>query len=351
MSTAPTPEAALEGLSVRRAVRRALVFLALLAVLAVALRALPGLGEVRERFASAAPAWLAIAILCELASVASFPVALRGAFSRVMPWRPAFALGLVEQGTNVLVPAGGTGGLAFGAVLMQRRGVPATFAATRTVVLFLATSLMTFLAVIASGTAIVLGADGGEFPAPAAAVVAAAAAAALGAAVLISRLSPSAVDHPGRLRSLVARLRGWLAGGMRDTIALLRSRDALLITGSVGYLAFDIAALAAMFEALGGDAPPIAAFILAYTVGQAGSLVPTPAGIGGTEGSLIGMFVLSGTPLSAATAAVLAYRVVQLGLPALLGTLASIDLRRMLRTGPTPEEISERYANDPRFLG
>ena len=265
-----------------------------------------------------------IAIVCELGSVASFPIALRGAFARIMPWRPAFALGLAEQGTNVLVPAGGTGGLAFGAVLLQRRGVPAAFAATRTVVLFLATSLMTFLAVIGAGVTIGLGADGGEVPAWAGFLLALAAATFLGFVALIGRVPTSTAEHQSSLRRLVTRLRNATADGVRATIMLLRRGDVLLIAGSIGYLAFDIAALAATFEALGGGAPSPAAFVLAYTIGQAGSLVPTPAGVGGTEGSLIGMFVLCGASLGAATAAVLAYRVLQLGIPALLGLLASI---------------------------
>ena len=349
MDTSPTSVAAPAGLDFRSAARRALLFLAALALLAVALSALPGLGEVRERFASAAPASLAAALVFELASTASFPVALRGAFSRIMPWRPAFALGLVETGANVLVPAGGSGGLAFGAVVLQRRGVPAAFAATRTVVLFLATSLVTFLAIIVSGTAIALGADGGDLPGYAAALVAAGAAAVLGAVALIGRLPVPAVERPGRLRRLVARLRDWLTDGVRATIDLLRRGDALLIAGSVGYLAFDIATLAATFQALGGGAPAPAAFVLAFTLGQAGSLIPTPAGVGGTEGSLIGMFVLCGASLSAATAAVLTYRVLQLGVPAVLGALASIDLRRMIRTGPTPAEIAKRHADAPRL--
>ncbi len=349
MSTSVTSDSAVGGLDPRRVARRAVVFVAFLALLAVALSALPGLGEVRERFASAAPAWLAAALVFEVASTASFPVALRGAFSRIMPWRPAFALGLVETGANVLVPAGGSGGLAFGAVLLQRRGVPAAFAATRTVVLFLATSLVTFLAVIVSGAAIALGADGGDMPPYAGALVAAGAAAVLVAVALIGRLPSSVVAHPGRLRRLIARLRDWLTDGVRATVALLRRGDPLLIAGCVGYLAFDIATLAAMFQALGGGAPAPAAFVLAFTLGQAGSLIPTPAGVGGTEGSLIGMFVLCGSSLSAATAAVLAYRVLQLGVPALLGALASIDLRRMIRTGPSPAEIAERHADDPRM--
>jgi uncharacterized membrane protein YbhN (UPF0104 family) len=349
MSTSSTPDPATAGLDLRGAARRALVFLAALALLAVALGALPGLGEVRERFANAAPVWLAAALAFELASTASFPVALRGAFSRIMPWRPAFALGLVETGANVLVPAGGSGGLAFGALLLQRRGVPAAFAATRTVVLFLATSFATFLAIIGSGAAIALGADGGKIAPYVGALVAAGAAAALVAVALIGKLPTAMNEQPGRLRSLITRLRDWLTEGVRATIDLLRRGDVLLIAGSVGYLAFDIATLAAMFQALGGGAPGPAAFVLAFTLGQAGSLIPTPAGVGGTEGSLIGMFVLCGSSLAAATAAVLAYRVLQLGVPAVLGALASIDLRRMIRTGPSPAEIAERHASDPRM--
>ncbi|HWT22007.1 MAG TPA: hypothetical protein VN213_00725 [Solirubrobacteraceae bacterium] len=42
---------------------------------------------------------------------------------------------------------------------------------------------------------------------------------------------------------------------MRATIDLLRRGDVLLIAGSAGYLAFDIATLAATFEALGGGRP------------------------------------------------------------------------------------------------
>ncbi|HWT22008.1 MAG TPA: lysylphosphatidylglycerol synthase domain-containing protein [Solirubrobacteraceae bacterium] len=200
----PTPDAA-PGLDVRGAARRAVLFLVALALVAVALSALPGLDEVRERFASAAPAWLAAALLSEVASTASFPVALRGAFSRIMSWRPAFALGLVETGANVLVPAGGSGGLAFGGLVLQRRGVPAAFAATRTVVLFLATSLVTFVAIIVSGTAIALGADGGDLPGAVGAFAAAGAAGALVAVALIGRLPASVDQRPGRLRSLVAR--------------------------------------------------------------------------------------------------------------------------------------------------
>lgn len=59
--------------------------------------------------------------------------------------------------------------------------------------------------------------------------------------------------------------------------------------------------------------------------------------------------LIAAVAAAAATAAVLADRVVQLGVPALLGALASLDLRRLIRTGPKPEEIAARHADDPRI--
>ena len=89
----------------------------------------------------------------------------------------------------------------------------------------------------------------------------------------------------------------------------------------MGYYAFDVASLGCSFQAFGGDAPPLGVFVLAYTLGHAGALLPTPGGVGGTEGGLIGMFVAYGAPLGLAAAAVLGYRVFQLGLPAVLGAI------------------------------
>lgn len=59
-----------------------------------------------------------------------------------------------------------------------------------------------------------------------------------------------------------------LRDGVRESIALLRARDPLLIGGCIDYLAFDIAALGAAFQAFGGGGPPIGGFVLAYALGQ-----------------------------------------------------------------------------------
>jgi uncharacterized membrane protein YbhN (UPF0104 family) len=56
-----------------------------------------------------------------------------------------------------------------------------------------------------------------------------------------------------------------------------------------------------------------------------------PGGIGGVDAGLVGTFVLYGVPVTSAASAVIAYRAIALWVPATLGALAFIWLRRTLR--------------------
>ena len=119
-----------------------------------------------------------------------------------------------------------------------------------------------------------------------------------------SRRSRRSGGRPsGRRRKRRGSSRAGRAGSGRccatacsESFALLRARDPLVVGGCAGYLGFAIAALGASFQAFGGEGPPIAPFVLAYTLGQVGALIPTPGGLGGTEGGLIGMCVATGRP-------------------------------------------------------
>ena len=128
-------------------------------------------------------------------------------------------------------------------------------------------------------------------------------------------------------------MRGALAGGVHDARLLVRTGNPQIIGGAIGYMAFDVAALAAAFAAIGA-VPPIGVLLLAYVVGQLGNLIPLPGGVGGADGGLIAALVLYGTPLASAAAAVLAYRAFQLGLPALLGGLALPRLPSVIERAP-----------------
>src|SRR3954467_11848507 len=83
--------------------------------------------------------------------------------------------------------------------------------------------------------------------------------------------------------------------------------------------------------AFGNPLPPVGLPLVAYLVGQLGSLIPIPGGIGGVDGGLIGTLILYGVDPTDAAGAVLAYRGLLLAIPAVLGLPALAILRRRLR--------------------
>ena len=332
------------GVDGRAIARRAALFVVIAAIAAVGLSALPGIDEVRDRLTGADPRWLAAAAVCSIGSMLGFVRALWAVFDRIVPWRRALVLGLAEQGANVLLPAGGAGGPAFGASVMRRVGVPADYADQRHAALFLATSAVGFFALVLAGTGEAIGLLPGDVSLAASLLPAVGAAAMIVLAVVYARLPPTPEPSGGRARVALWRLRRFLHHSVRTTVDLVQHGDRLLVLGAITYYAFDVASLACSFQAFGGGAPPVGVFILAYTLGHAGALLPTPGGVGGTEGGLIGMFVAYGTPLDLAAAAVLGYRVFQLGLPAVLGAISLLRIRYVLAHPPSREAVAARFS-------
>ena len=115
------------------------------------------------------------------------------------------------------------------------------------------------------------------------------------AALPFCRAESIATSPAGRVQAPRRRL--VLLGEGSTTPAAARRRRWPAILGAVGYLAFDITALIIAFAAFGG-APPLGPLIFAYVIGQLGGLIPLPAGIGGTDGGMIGAMVLYGSSLS-----------------------------------------------------
>jgi uncharacterized membrane protein YbhN (UPF0104 family) len=333
------------GVDGRAIAKRAAFFVIVAIAAAVGISALPGIDEVRDRLTGADPRWIVAVAVCAIGSMLGFVRALWAVFDRVVPWRRALVLGLAEQGANVLLPAGGAGGPAFGALVMRRVGVPAELADQRHAALFLATSAVGFFALLIFGTGEAIGLLPGDASLLATALPAAGGAAAILVIIVYARLpSPIRPSGEGRIRNALWRLRRFVHDGVRTTVLLVRHGDRLLIVGAITYYAFDVASLGCAFQAFGGGAPPLGIFVLAYTLGHAGALVPTPGGVGGTEGGLIGMFVAYGTPLDLAAAAVLGYRVFQLGLPAILGAISLLRIRYILAHPPSREAVRARFA-------
>ena len=315
--------------STRQIARKLAVVAVLLVIGAVLATQLSGLEEIGDQLAGANGGWIAAALMLELASTACFALAFHGVYDRRPSPRASTSMSMAVQGLNVVLPSGGAGGLAVGAVLLDRAGVPRSFAASRTVALFLITSLVSFAAVVIAGFGVALGALSGEATL-AVTLLPGAAALLLIVAVFVLPRSHGPGEHvsAGRLRTALANAREYVSGGVGASAELLRSGDRLVIAGAIGYFVFDVAALAAAFQAVGSAGLPIGLLVLAYTLGHGGALVPIP---GSAEGGLIGMFVLYGMSLPTATAAVLAYRALHAGVPIVLGVIGLADVRRLLR--------------------
>lgn len=345
-----SPEPLPRELGVGNLARRIAGLALLVAAVALLIGTLPGLGEVREHFADAQPGWLVALFALELGSCLSYVVAFRGVFCARLGWRFSYEIGMAEQGTNVLLPAGGVGGLALGAWALRQGGMGTDRIARRSVAFFVLTSIPNFVSAAVLGCLLGAGVLSGAGPELVSGTLGALALAAIVmVAVLPRTLGRVGPDHDGplrqdrlptRARRIARRVAGTVAGGVEDAALLLRGRQPYVILGSIGYMALDVAALAAAFEAFGAT-PSFAGFVFAYTIGQLGGLIPLPGGIGGIEGGLIGALTLYGSPLALATAAVLAYRVVQLGIPAILGSLAFVQLRRTLSREETPAALCE----------
>lgn len=330
--------------SSRHLVRRLIGFGILIAVVAILVISLPGLGGLRHRFSLVDGRLLAAIALLKLASCLSNIVAFRDVFCPKMGWRFSYRLGMAEQATNVLLPTGGAGGLALGAWALHQGGMDHEAIGRRSVAFFVLTSLPNFAVTALLGPLLLLGVIPGTDPVIWTIVFTALAwVTSIVTALLplgLRRLAHNRLQGrlTGRLRIVIVSL----AGGIRDVGTLIRERRWKAILGAMGYLVFDIAALLVAFAAFGSH-NELGPKMFGYVIGQLGGLIPLPGGLGGTDGGLIGALVLYGSSLATATAAVLAYRVFQVAVPAILGAIAFIGLRHTL-TGVEKPQLTVRGA-------
>ena len=309
--------------------RRAVPAVAALGLLALVVALAPGLGEVRDELGGASPGWLALAVGLELLSGVSYVLLFRPVFCRRMSWRASWDISWSELAAGSIVPASGAGGLALGAWVLHRGGMPADRIARRSVAFFLIKSSVNFLAVAVLGLLLATQIVGPDLSLWLTALPAVMSVAAIAAVLALPRLGPGSDAAPGagRVRRGAVAVRRSVIGGVREAVAIVRSRDVLVLGGAMGYWAFDNAVLWATFEAFGADVP-LTVILLGYLIGQLGGLLPIPGGIGGIDGGLIGTLIVFGAPAAVTAAAVLAYRVILFWLPLLVGAAGFLSLRR-----------------------
>jgi uncharacterized protein (TIRG00374 family) len=334
-----------EELSRRKLRSRLLIALGLLVFVVAIVTLLPGLGGLRSRLAHASPGWLALGALLKVLSGFGYVAVFRMTFCRRMSWRVSTQIGMSEFGANALLPTGGAGGLALGAWALKRGGMPGEEIAKRTVAFFLLTSLPNVIGVIVLGIALAVGVLGGESNLLLTVLPAAIAAAAVAGTIAGGRLARryerrkrQSGRHLHSKRALAA-VKGLaaLADGVDESLALLREGNAILIAGLLAYLVFDVMILWAGFRAL-GSSPPVAILAMAYLIGELGGLIPVPGGIGGVDAGLLGTLLLYHVSITSAAGAVLVYRAIALGVPAIVGAVAFAALRRTLHN--EAEQIS-----------
>src|SRR5437764_14707274 len=130
---------------------------AVIAVVGLAITALPGLGEVRGRLQGVHPVWIVALVVAESASCGGYVLVFRSTFCSQMSWGLSYDIAMAELAANSLLPAGGAGGLALGVWALRQAGMPTAHIGRRTVAFFVVTSAANFFSVVLVGFAVYAG--------------------------------------------------------------------------------------------------------------------------------------------------------------------------------------------------
>jgi uncharacterized membrane protein YbhN (UPF0104 family) len=336
LDTEQTSDEARRGLAAHaRTLRNSIISLAVFFGLVVALLfAVPGLRSAIDGISDANAGWVAGAVGLEILSLGGY-VVLFGLVFGPLAGRLTARLGLAELAVNSVVSAGGVGGIALGAWVLRAKGVTLGLIARRSVVMFLLTSAVNVAAVVAIGIPMYFGLLPGSRNAlltllPAAAAVATIAFV-IGAAGWARRAGARGRLGRGRLAAALEAL----AEGVEESLAVIRRGDPRLL-GSLAYWLLDNLALYACLAAF-AHTPSVWVVGMAYLVGMLANSIPVPGGLIAVEGGLLGMLVLFAVrPATKVLAAVVIYRAISLWVPAVIGSLAFLSLRREI-TRPTAE--------------
>jgi putative heme transporter len=321
--TPPDPETAPRALRLRSLVLQALVVGALLALIVITVAGLvPGSGK---RLQDASLGWMAVGVLLELMAIAAYAVLFHGVFSygayRVKPVRSA-EIATGELAGYAASPTGAAGpAIRFWALL--RGGMPFREVTKRSVEHGAILQIPYIIAAGLLGVGVVLGVGTGHARTAVALAPVGLVVVTIAAVFVATRLAQRPARSSAGWRTLAREALQAVPQGVRALP--MRLRNPLLLPSAAAYWAFDCAVLVVAIHAAHGSAQ-IGVIALAYMLGQLGNALPLPGGIGGVEPLMLGVLTSSGVSLGVGAAAVVLYRLVSLGLQAVLGGIALATL-------------------------
>jgi uncharacterized protein (TIRG00374 family) len=293
------------------------------------------------RLGDAAPEWLAVAFVMDVAAYLSYVALFRGVVGRglALRFKEAYEITMAGLAASLLFSAGGAGGVVLNYWAVRKAGMEAGRAACRLVAFLVLLYGVYVSVVILDGILLRTGVLHGPNPAGLTIVPAGIA----GLVVLIFLLialipgdlerrasAASEATRRGRLAHRFATVPATLARGTRTALDLVRrpSEGGLAVAGACGYWAANIGILWAAFHAYGVSIP-LGVVVQGFFLGLAANLFPfAPAGVGAVDAGMIGAFVLFGFPGDDVFAAVLTYRLFAFWLPIPPGLIAFFQLRR-----------------------
>jgi uncharacterized membrane protein YbhN (UPF0104 family) len=318
-----------------RTLRTSLIGLAVIfGIYAALLLSVPDLRTALDEVAHTDPSWIGGAVLLELLSCAGYAV-LFGLVFGMLGRRLTSRLSLSELAVNSVVSVSGLAGIALGAWVLRSKGVSADRIARRSVLIFSLTSAVNVGAVVVIGVPMWLGLLSGSRDPLLTLLPAAAALATIIGTLALAAWARRAAERLGARGGRRAVATKALADGVEDALRLLREHDWRLL-GALAYWLFDNLALWACLAAF-AQTTTVWVVAMAYLVGMLANSIPIPGGIFAVESGLVGMLLLFGVrPASQVVVAVVIYRAISLWIPAVIGSLAFVSLRREIGKPLTP---------------
>ena len=322
---------AIDRKALKHLLGRVFVYVLMLLIVVAIIKLVP---RIWQDVSEGNPLYVALAIPAEILSIAGYVLlfwAVYGAAAkrkdqgsdaaRPLSLKESMQLTTSRLALGDTLPGGGASGFAVQFWALSRAGFNAAqISRTTTAFLVLSNTVMTVMIFIL-GILIGAGITEGHLHPAITWIPAAGALALIITLLLFAKKGATFVPPPpdakpphtgknAKLRNMIWSITVRLPPGANDALHIIRRPYAII--GMLANPGFDFCAFYLGYAAV-GEPLPLSIMLMAYFIGQVGSLIPLPGGIGGVQGLAIGVLIAGGAPAHTATAGVLVWTGVALG--------------------------------------